>query len=215
MEAHVMKLENNYVIVDEEYFDEIKKKAEFNQERVNGIAEERFLKSVSEKVKHVIADDITEALNDKFKGLKDEALNYASSEFDKRKHGLEATAKIWKCLALIFFHYDYCFNNCIIYMIMTEELVTLETAKLLKAAGFKEDVNSFYELVYKGGSGPEYEIDESYDAQNYNTDVYYISKADMGTVLYCFPEGPNDAGNWDTYEEALEAGIQKALKLII
>lgn len=135
-----MKLENNCVIVDEEYFKEIKKKAEFNQERVNEIAEERFLKyvkesgiklsyevngmpyifhhdllselnyeergypeSVSEKVKHVIADDITEALNDKFKGLKDEALNYALSEFDKRKHGLEATAKIWKCLALIFF----------------------------------------------------------------------------------------------------------------
>lgn len=34
---------------------------------------------------------------------------------------------------------------------------------------------AFYELVYKGGSGPEYEIDESYDAQNYNTDVYSIS----------------------------------------
>lgn len=34
------------------------------------------------------------------------------------------------------------------------------------------------------------------------------------TVLYCFPEGPNDGGNWDTYEEALEAGIIKALKLI-
>lgn len=140
MEAHVMKLENNCVIVDEEYFNKIKKQSESNQERINEIAEERFLKyvkesgielsykvngipyifhydllselnyeergypeSVSEKVKHVIADDITEALNDKFKGLKDEALNYALSEFDKRKHGLEATAKIWKCLALIFF----------------------------------------------------------------------------------------------------------------
>ena len=135
-----MKLENNCVIVDEEYFNEIKKQSEFNQERVNEIVEERFLKyvkesgiklsyevngipyifhhdllselnyeergypeSVSEKVKHVIADDITEALNDKFKGLKDEALNYALSEFDKQKHGLEATAKIWKCIALIFF----------------------------------------------------------------------------------------------------------------
>ena len=132
MEAHVMKLENNCVIVDEEYFNEIKKKAEFNQERINEIAEEKFLEyvkesgielfyevngvpyifhhsllneinyeergypeSVSEKVKHVIADDITEALNDKFKGLKDEALNYAISEFDKRKYGLEATAKIF------------------------------------------------------------------------------------------------------------------------
>lgn len=90
MEAHVMKLENNCVIVDEEYFNEIKKKAESNQERINEIAEEKFLESVSEKVKHVIADDITEALN------------YALSEFDKRKHGLEATAKIWKHFALIF-----------------------------------------------------------------------------------------------------------------
>lgn len=135
-----MKLENNCVIVDEEYFNEIKKKSEFNQEKINEIAEERFLKyvkesgiklsyevngmpymfhynllseinyeergypeSVSEKVKHIIADDISRSLNDKFKGLKDEALNYAISEFGKQKHGLEATAKIWKCLALIFF----------------------------------------------------------------------------------------------------------------
>lgn len=140
MKAHVMKLENNCVIVDEEYFNEIKKKSEFNQEKINEIAEERFLKyvkesgiklsyevngmpymfhynllseinyeergypeSVSEKVKHIIADDISRSLNDKFKGLKDEALNYAISEFGKQKHGLEATAKIWKCLALIFF----------------------------------------------------------------------------------------------------------------
>mgnify|MGYP000176261025 FL=1 len=140
MKAYVMKLENNCVIVDEEYFNEIKKKSEFNQEKINEIAEERFLKyvkesgiklsyevngmpymfhynllseinyeergypeSVSEKVKYAIADDITEFLNNKFKGLKDEALNYAISEFDKRKYGLEATAKIWKCIALIFF----------------------------------------------------------------------------------------------------------------
>ncbi len=139
MEAHVMKLENNCVIVDEEYFNEIKKQSEFNQERINEIAEEKFLEyvkesgiklsyevngtsyifhhdllnelnyeergypeSVSERVKHIIADDITEALNDKFKGLKDEVLNYALSEFDKQKHGLEATVKIWKHFALIF-----------------------------------------------------------------------------------------------------------------
>lgn len=140
MKALVMKLENNCVIVDEEYFNEIKKKAEFNQERINDIAEESFLKyvkesgvklsyevngipymfhydllseinygergypeSVSEKVKYVIADDITKALNDKFKWLKDEALNYALSEFDKQKHGLNAIVKIWKCIAIIFF----------------------------------------------------------------------------------------------------------------
>lgn len=134
-----MKLENNCVIVDEEYFNEIKKQSESNQERINEIAEERFLKyvkesgiklsykvngmpyifhhdllselnyeergypeSVSERVKHTIADDITKALNDKLKGLKDEALNYALSEFDKQKHGLEFTVKVWKHFALIF-----------------------------------------------------------------------------------------------------------------
>lgn len=139
MEAHVMKLENNCVIVDEEYFNEIKKKAEMTDSEIEAMVEKRFWEyvkdsgiklsyevngtpyifhhdllnelnyeergypeSVSEKVKHVIADDITEALNDKFKGLKDEALNYALSEFDKRKYGLEATVKIWKYFALIF-----------------------------------------------------------------------------------------------------------------
>lgn len=64
--------------------------------------ERGYPESVSEEMKHVIADDITEALNDKLKGLKDEALNYALSEFDKQKHGLEATVKIWKHFALIF-----------------------------------------------------------------------------------------------------------------
>lgn len=148
MEAHVMKLENNFVIVDKEYFNEIKKKAESNQERINEIAEEKFLKyvrdsgtklsyevngipyifhhsllneinydergypeSVSERVKHIIADDITEALNDKFKGLKDEALNYALSEFDKRKYGLEATVKNMETFCINLYHYNYCSNN--------------------------------------------------------------------------------------------------------
>lgn len=36
------------------------------------------------------------------------------------------------------FHYDYCFNNRIIYIVMTEELVTLDTAKLLKEKGFQQ-----------------------------------------------------------------------------
>lgn len=140
MDIHIMKPENQILIVDEKEFYRIKKKAEMTDSEIEAMAEKRFLEyvkdsgiklsyevngipyifhhdllselnyeereypeSVSEKVKHVIADDITEALNDKFKGLKDEALNYALSEFDKRKHGLEATAKIWKCLALIFF----------------------------------------------------------------------------------------------------------------
>lgn len=139
MDIHIMKPENQILIVDEKEFYRIKKKAEMTDSEIEAMVEKRFLEyvkdsgiklsyevngipyifhydllselnyeereypeSVSEKVKHVIADDITEALNDKFKGLKDEALNYALSEFDKRKHGLEATVKIWKHFALIF-----------------------------------------------------------------------------------------------------------------
>lgn len=121
MDIHIMKPENQILIVDEKEFYRIKKKAEMTDSEIEAMVEKRFLEyvkdsgiklsyevngipyifhydllselnyeergypeSVSEKVKHVIADDITEALN------------------DKRKHGLEATAKIWKHFALIF-----------------------------------------------------------------------------------------------------------------
>lgn len=127
MDIHVMKPENQILIVDEKEFYRIKKKAEMIDSEIEAMVEKRFLEyvkdsgiklsyevngipyifhydllnelnyeergypeSVSERVKHTIADDITEALN------------YALSEFDKRKHGLEATVKIWKYFALIF-----------------------------------------------------------------------------------------------------------------
>lgn len=96
---------------------------------------------------------------------------------------------------------------------MTEELVTLETAKLLKEKGMFTDIEF-----------PPQSIAQKWLRENKNLHItiynsasgytYDISKADMGTVLYCFPEGPNDAGNWDTYEEALENGIKKALSLL-
>lgn len=44
---------------------------------------------------------------------------------------------------------------------------------------------------------------------------YDICKADNGTFIAAgIFDGPNDGGQWDTYEEALEAGIQKALKIM-
>lgn len=45
---------------------------------------------------------------------------------------------------------------------------------------------------------------------------YDICKADNGThITDGIFKGPNDGGQWDTtYEEALEVGIQEALKLI-
>lgn len=123
---------------------------------------------------------------------------------------------------------------------MTEELVTLETAKLLKEKGFNEycknviDIdNILRETLYRTNDNlpkqcfslPTQSLAQKWLRETKNLHItidnsasgytYDISKADMGTVLYCFPEGPNDGGNWDTYEETLEAGIQKALKLII
>lgn len=108
MDIHIMKPENQILIVDEKEFYRIKKKAEMTDSEIEAMVEKRFLEyvkdsgiklsyevngipyifhydllselnyeergypeSVSEKVKHVIADDITEALNDKLKGLKD------------------------------------------------------------------------------------------------------------------------------------------------
>lgn len=138
MKAHVMKLENNCVIVDEEYFNSLKEKSELNEVRIKELSEEMFLRyikeggirvsyevngvpylfhhdllheinydergypiSILERVKYTIADDITEFLNNKFKYIKEDALNYAISEFDKLKDDLEKNAKIWKYSFLI------------------------------------------------------------------------------------------------------------------
>ena len=123
---------------------------------------------------------------------------------------------------------------------MTEELVTLETAKLLREKGFneyckdiiKEDNNRIMQSVFRTNknlpklcySRPTQSVAQKWLRETKNLHItiynsasgytYDISKADMGTVLYCFPKGPNDAGNWDTYEEALETGIRESLKLI-
>lgn len=119
MDIHIMKPENQILIVDEKEFYRIKKKAEMTDSEIEAMVEKRFLEyvkdsgiklsyevngipyifhydllselnyeergypeSVSEKVKHVIADDITEALNDKFKGLKDETY-YLDEDLDE------------------------------------------------------------------------------------------------------------------------------------
>lgn len=45
--------------------------------------------------------------------------------------------------------------------------------------------------------------------------AWFLYKADNGTRISEYAEnGPNDGGCWDTYEEALNAGILEALKLI-
>ena len=130
---------------------------------------------------------------------------------------------------------------------MKEELVTLETAKLLMNKGFDwkcEDLidingdarNYFYPqsalfCMKIDGEQVEFLCPKLYIAQKWLRETknlhisiirnacgygYDICKADNGThITDGIFNGPNDGGQWDTYEEALEAGIQKSLELII
>lgn len=111
---------------------------------------------------------------------------------------------------------------------MTEELVTLETAKLLKEKGFQQrkyliDVSTLHHC-YKYLSVPPQSVAQKWlrETKNLHIEIYRnacgygyaIVKANNGTWMEDDDsKGPNDGGNWDAYEEALEAGIQEALNL--
>lgn len=129
---------------------------------------------------------------------------------------------------------------------MIEELVTLETAKMLKEKGFNwkcEHLINLNKVITKyyipqsivvcmeiDGELVEFLCPALYVAQKWLRETknlhlsiirnacgysYDICKADNGThIAEGIFKGPNDGGEWDTYEEALEAGIQEALKLI-
>lgn len=111
---------------------------------------------------------------------------------------------------------------------MTEEIVTLETAELLKKKGFQQgkyliNVSTLLNC-YKYLSVPPQSVVQKWLRETKNLHIciynnasgygYGISKADNGTYISDdLSDGPNDGGQWDTYEEALETGIQEALKL--
>lgn len=123
---------------------------------------------------------------------------------------------------------------------MTEELVTLETAKMLRKKGFNEycknviDINNIpRETLYRINddlpkqcfSQPTQSIVQKWlrEVKNLHIEIYrnacgygyIIVKANNGTWMEDDDaKGPNVGGNWDTYEEALEEGLQEALKLI-
>lgn len=126
---------------------------------------------------------------------------------------------------------------------MKEELVTLETAKLLKEKGFDErTLYAYYNngmlycnadrIAISYNSLPIYQICapiQSFaqkwlrETKNLHISIirnacgygYDICKADNGThITDGIFKGTNDGGQWDTYEEALEVGIQESLKLI-
>lgn len=96
---------------------------------------------------------------------------------------------------------------------MDEKFVTLDTFKSLTEKGF---INYHY---------PTQSVAQKWlrEIKNLHISIvrnvcgygYDICKADNGThITDGVFDGPNDGGQWDTYEEALETGIQEALKLI-
>ena len=124
---------------------------------------------------------------------------------------------------------------------MTEEFVTLETAKILKEKGFNEPYSlainvedsrqyttsrTNSELPIKVCTQPPQSIAQKWIRETKDLHIsiirnacgygYDICKADNGThITDGIFKGPNDGGQWDTtYEEALEVGMQEALKLI-
>ena len=123
---------------------------------------------------------------------------------------------------------------------MTEEFVTLETAKLMKEKGFNEycknviDIDNILKVtLYRTNSNlpkqcfslPTQSIAQKWlrETKNLHIEIYRsavgygyaIVKADNGTWQEDDDsKGTNDGGLWDTYEEALEAGLVECLKLI-
>lgn len=94
---------------------------------------------------------------------------------------------------------------------MTEELVTLETAKLLKEKGMFTDIEFPPKSVAQKWirETKNLHIEISYMYENYWTyDILTIPIHDL--------IGLSDRPiiRYNTYEEALEAGLQEALKLI-
>lgn len=97
---------------------------------------------------------------------------------------------------------------------MKAEFVALETAKLLRDKGMFTDIEFPTQSIVQKWlrETKNLHIEIYRNACGYG---YAIVKADNGTWIDdddC--KGPNDGGVWDDYEEALEAGIQGALKLI-
>lgn len=115
---------------------------------------------------------------------------------------------------------------------MDEELVALETAKMLIKKGFNEcrnvvDINNMSngDLPKRCFSQPTQSLAQKWlrEVKNLHIEIYrnacgygyIIVKANNGTWMKADgSKGPNDGGKWDAYEEALEAGIFEALKLI-
>ncbi len=109
---------------------------------------------------------------------------------------------------------------------MTEELVTLETAELLKEKGFNErkyimDVSTLL-YCYRYLSVPPQSVTQKWirETKNLHVEISYMYENYWTYDILTIPRhdliGLSDRPiiRYNTYEEALEAGLQEALKLI-
>ena len=120
---------------------------------------------------------------------------------------------------------------------MKEELIAFDTAKLAKEKGFNIPCNDFYDLYdnpnnknlsyslkdnwndYKSYSAPTQSLLQKWLREVH--EIYVITRPYKMSDKYKFfvtissnEDNPTFENKFDTYEEALEKGLQKALKLI-
>jgi hypothetical protein len=123
---------------------------------------------------------------------------------------------------------------------MEEQLITFETAKLAKEKGFDIKVETFYmgdseeNFLHNAGKKDNWNnhkclLNESELSNDYSAPTQSLLqkwfREEHGIDVYCMPVG-DDSYKWynniashnpvltGTYEEALEVGLQEALKLI-
>lgn len=123
-------------------------------------------------------------------------------------------------------------NPLVLFVDKRSETLTAKDKDRIRTIDVKPDViadftnlpfedNSFYMVVFD----PPQSVVQRWLRETKNLHIcvyncacgygYEISKADNGThIASSTYKGTNDGGEWDTYEEALEAAIQEALKLI-
>ena len=120
---------------------------------------------------------------------------------------------------------------------MKEQLISFETAKLAKEKGFnipclfgygkKEELKTYnkaddfnsYVGTYTQISAPTQSLLQKWLREAHDLYVYCIPNINVLGVWHYVVEFKNKASNeisqhYDTYEEALEKGLQEALKLI-
>ena len=114
---------------------------------------------------------------------------------------------------------------------MKDELVTIETAKLAKEKGFNWgekcyfDINPNSQAMCYSETNPSHflmptqSLLQKWLREVHNIHIYIIAdgRLDFGMCLNII-DSPDESGYWNyflkTYEEALEKGLQEALKLI-